>query len=388
MLIKYQLVTIGNTSPFRDGLIESLFGHLDELGINSGCLEVLNDDNYVGRHTNNAPTVGLYFGGQDLLHVDVLEDLIHGAAYVIPIVSDLDKFSDQIPKVAGKINGFQLASKTDIEPLTSAVLEGFSLLRNSRRLFISYKRADTSTIAIQLYEALERAGFDVFLDTHSVRPGDQFQDELWHRMADTDVVIVLNSKHFNESFWTTQELAEASGMSIAMLQLIWPDVKQLPNSDLTILHQLVNTDFDNSFADDVSAKLSDPFVSELVSMVEGVRARALAARQDKLTTEFKRAADEKKIPVELQPQKYFSLTKGRDTKIVIPTVGVPQAFTYNQYDEKVKGLVKDTGVDVFLLYDHKNIRDRWLSHLSWLDSHLPIKSFRITDAETWLTNNL
>ena len=85
-----------------------------------------------------------------------------------------------MPPQITHLNGISLADcSTDFERLAARVLEGFGILRERRRLFISYRRVETSGIAAQLYEALDAIGFDVFLDTHGVlRPGEPFQDIL------------------------------------------------------------------------------------------------------------------------------------------------------------------------------------------------------------------
>jgi hypothetical protein len=94
-------------------------------------------------------------------------------------------------------------------------VEGYGLLRERRRLFISHRRADTSGVAAQLYEALDTAGPDVFLDTHGVlRPGEPFREILWHRLADTDVAILLDSPGFLDSRWTEEGPARANTSNI------------------------------------------------------------------------------------------------------------------------------------------------------------------------------
>jgi TIR domain len=387
---KYQLVTIGHENSFKERIINTFFERISELGLQRDSVEVIDESDYSSKHENNAPTVALYFGGanSDYPHLAILDDLIHEAAFVLPVVDDINNFNSLVPDQLSKINGFQLKNQFDFDPLVASILEGFSLLRTSRRIFISYRRAESTGVAIQLYEAFERAGFDVFLDTHSVRPGDNFQEELWHRLADTDVVVLLNTPGFCSSKWTTEELAKASGMSIAILQVIWPENKSLDASQLTIPIELTSNDFDNSLYKEANSTLFGPTVPKLVSQVESLRARALAARQDNLTTEFKRIADKLNVLIKLQPQKYITLeVEKAKKKIIIPTIGVPQAFTYNQSDERVKKYITSEEYDVYLLYDHKNIRESWLNHLAWLDDHLPVKSFRIVHAESWLTSN-
>ena len=70
---------------------------------------------------------------------------------ILLLVTDLPKFTQQIPYELTNFNGFQLAITNDIDNLVSLILEGLSLLRLSRRLFISYKRDESSSAAIQLF---------------------------------------------------------------------------------------------------------------------------------------------------------------------------------------------------------------------------------------------
>lgn len=268
----------------------------------------------------------------------------------------------------------------DIEPLISNLMEGLSLLRVTRRLFISYKRTESSMIAIQLFNQFAKRGFDVFLDTHSIRPGDTFQDELWHRLADTDVVVLLNTPRLLESKWTKEELARASSMSIGIFQILWPTQKLERDAKLSLPFQLIWSDFGTA-AYTKPRYLIQNTISKIVSSVESLRARSLAARQTNIVTEFVRISSKHKIPVRVQPTK-FIVIKRKDGKelVIIPTIGIPQALTYHQSEELVKKIKSRNVAGTYLLYDHVNIREMWLSHLDWLDTQLRVKSIKIFEA--------
>jgi hypothetical protein len=48
-------------------------------------------------------------------------------------------------------------------------------------------------------------------------------------------------------------------------------------------------------------------------------------------------------------------------------------------------MIKSQDVEkIFLLYDHRNIREKWQQHLSWLDEYLPVGSIKITEIDDWL----
>lgn len=387
MTTKYQLIKIGDDNTFFPEVIDTLYRHVTELGLLKESIVEIDESNFHTEYKANSPTFCLYFGNSSgaFKNLDILKALIKDANLILPIASDLKKFSTQIPKELRNINGFELSNNNDIEKLVSCILEGLSLLRLSRRLFISYKRDESSIVAIQLFEQLEKNGFDVFLDTHSIRPGEPFQEELWHRMADTDVVVLLNTPGFLKSDWTTQELAKANSMSIGILQVIWPTHKLERDAELSIPLQLSDADFGNSIFKDPKSYLTSNAISNIVSQVESLRARSLASRQDNIITEFIASSNRVGKIADLQSEKFITVKKSDGKELVIiPTVGVPQAFTYNQSEELVARIKSKNVAGVYLLFDHRNIREKWIKHLDWLDNYLPVKTIKIVKAEEWL----
>ena len=384
MKTKYQIIKIGDENLFYEEILDTLYHHIKELGLAKESILEINENNFHNEYKGNAPAFCLFFGSNSgsFKNIDLLEILIKDANLILPIVSDLKKFSSQIPKELANVNGFELATSNDIEKLVSSILEGLSLLRLSRRLFISYKRDESSTVAIQLYEQLEKNGFDVFLDTHSIRPGEPFQEELWHRMADTDVVVLLNTPKFLNSNWTTQELAKANSMSIGILQIIWPMHKLERDAEISIPMQLSYNSFKNWFLGRSTKYLTDKTIHNIVNQVESLRARSLASRQDNIITEFISSAKKVGRKADLQSEKFITLNRNDGKELVIiPTVGVPQAFNYNQSEELVARIKSKNVEAVYLLFDHRNIRDKWIKHLDWLDSYLPVKTIKIVNVE-------
>lgn len=382
MTTSYQIILLGRKEALIPDILEASMNHIQELGVKKESIVTIDSTNFKAAYKGNAPAFCLYFGNEsgDHLDQDLLKVLITDATLILPIVSDIKKFIKSIPKDIQNINGFELRSKVEIEALVGLILEGLSLLRLSRRLFISYKRDESTTVAIQLFERLEKGGFDVFLDTHSVRPGEPFQEELWHRLADTDVVVLLNTPGFLSSNWTTQELAQANSMSIGILQLIWPNHKQEREAELSVPINLTELDFNNKIYTNSKSYLSDQAMDEITSKVESLRARSLAARQDNIVTEFIKSSVSLGITADLQSEK-FIVVKRNDGKeiVIIPTVGVPQAFTYHQCEELVAKIKSQNVIGTYLLYDHINIRKKWIEHLAWLDQYLKVKTIKLFD---------
>jgi hypothetical protein len=386
MKIKYQLVIIGSDNGVRKGVVDTFLLRVHELGLERNSIEILDVLNFADVYKPNSPTVCIYFGNAGThSSIDILDKLISDAVFILPIVDDLGKFSDLVPAQLLPINGFELNDIKDIEAVVARVMEGLSLLRASRRLFISYRRIESRSIAIQLYEHLDQCGFDVFLDTHNIRPGDSFQDELWHRLVDTDVVVLLDTPGFLKSEWTEKELAKASAMSVGILQVIWPSHKQNPYSTLCYPFYLSESDFEDNDFKSATANLTSKLLKTISNEVESLRARSLASRQDNLIQEFTATARKMKVEANLQPEKFITLARSDGKEIaLIPTVGVPQAFTYNQTEELIKRIREHQLPEILLLYDHRNIIDKWQRHLTWLNLYLPIKALRITEIEDWI----
>ncbi|MBK7129069.1 MAG: toll/interleukin-1 receptor domain-containing protein [Crocinitomicaceae bacterium] len=387
MKTQYQLVIIGHLNSLKSDIIDTIKTRVSDLGISSDSMVILDESNFNNTYIGNSPTVGLYFGGDDsnFPNLDILETLISGSNLILPIVRDIDIFKKLTPEKLHPINGFELKDATNIEALVSRILEGLSLLRLSRRLFISYKRTESTGVAIQLFEKLEQAGFDVFLDTHSIRQGEVFQDELWHRLVDTDVVVLLNTKGFLESDWTKEELAKASAMSIGILQVIWPHHNPERSSELCIPLQLSESDFENKNYADSKGHLIESTIADIISKTESLRARSLGARQDNIISEFMNSAKNEGVSAHLQPERFINVVHSDGSEVVIiPSIGVPHAYTYNQSEELIESIKFHKPKNIYLLYDHINIREKWLKHLKWLDGHLPVKTIKILERDKWL----
>lgn len=320
------------------------------------------------------PLVALYCGDGQASATDMtaIGSLMTAASVVLPIVSDLKRFGAAVPAELGGINGAEWPKKGAPHAIVNLVLENLGLLRRARRLFISYRRAESSEEALQLRHELDARGYDVFLDTHSVAKGDDFQEVLWQRLADSDVVVMLDTPGFMESRWTKEELAQAEAMTVGVVQVIWPGHVPAPYTDLCERTYLDQSDFRRT-------GLKPQTAQRIADIVERLRARSLAARHDNLVREFCDAASAVGIPAQVQPERFISAQLSSGTRIAaIPAVGVPDAFRYHEASRRFPG---EEGVAtlVFLVYDHRGLRPSWSGFLDWLDDFLPVKAVRITN---------
>lgn len=375
MTNRYQLITIGAPNSFRQEILDTFYRHTGELGLDPARVVVIDASNF-SDYKATSPAFAIYFGDASgtFRDIDLVKRLQSDAKLILPVVDDLTKYVAQMPAELRPVNGFALDSGLKVEPLVGMALEGLGLLRQTRRLFISYKRDESRPVAVQLFEELEAAGFSVFLDTHSIRPAQPFQSELWHQLVDTDVVVLLNTPKFLKSEWTTEELARANSMAVGIVQLNWPGFEKRRDAQISIALQLNDTDFGNKLFETPDKYLTADTIAMVVSAVESWRARSLAARQFNLVKEFMEIVRKAGVPVTIEPAKYMVVTRTNgELLIFIPTIGLPQAFSYYQADQLVQDVRKGKVADVYLLYDHLNIRNEWLAHLAWLDKSFDIK---------------
>jgi AraC-like DNA-binding protein len=102
------------------------------------------------------------------------------------------------------------------------ILRAGGLLGARPRLFISYRRHETEAIADQLFDQLNRHGFEVFLDRFGVEPGLDFQVRLTEELANMGTVLVLESRTILLSDWVRYEVDFARMHHLGLLALHLP----------------------------------------------------------------------------------------------------------------------------------------------------------------------
>jgi hypothetical protein len=388
MEYKYQIIILGSINNIVDEITTLFYQRVRELKLQVDFYQIINKSSFDKEYQGNQPTFVLYFGSQNGIFKDlaIVERLLNKGNIVLPIF--YDSFKNEIPKILTNQNGLKYEQHQK-EKIVSLILESFGKLRNARKVFISYKRDESSSVAIQLYEALEKNNFDVFLDTHSIKQGEPFQDELWHRMTDCDVIVLLNTPKFLESEWCEKEIAEASVKQIGVLQLVWPNNKLDSMAEVCFPRQMQPEDFiDNIFDNKDISRLTEITLKSVIQKVESIRARNLAARQDNLITEFLNIARKNGKNVSIQPERFITEEIAENKRrIFIPSVGIPQSMDYNQ-SSVLKKEIKEYSVDeVYLIYDNVRIREKWLKHLEYLNEYLDVQTIKKQEFDLWLQKN-
>ena len=219
-------------------------------------------------------------GGKSSRVVNELIDVALGRdVSILPIV-DPDGAGDirrQLPDRIAHLNAAFWPG--DGTQAATTLLEMLGLVEKERKIFISYRRSETSALAVQLHTALVQHRFDVFLDRFAVEPGVDFQHRLEEDLGDKAFVLVLESPELRDSRWVRHEIAYAHSRRIELLALT------LPGTDRS---ELVPT-IDDAFRLRLSAShvseegsLSSAGLALILDEIELGHARALRRRREQI----------------------------------------------------------------------------------------------------------
>ncbi|EMP56434.1 hypothetical protein MSNKSG1_05798 [Marinobacter santoriniensis NKSG1] len=379
-LYEIVILTSGQRREAEHRLSRKLESSIADFGLSIGKdVVILNEEN-LSQRNRKAPCVVAYFGSPEKEHIEELQTLISQKVPIIPIVDDAASIQECIPDLVKQLNAHFLDHDDEnVSLLSAALLECVGLLRDQRRVFVSYRRTESRLAALQLHDLLTSKGFDVFLDTHDIRPGEPFQDVLWHRLVDSDVMVMLDTPTYFDSKWTVQELGRARAKEIHILRVVWPNHESHRAMSLSEAVYLAEEDLETS-----DGPIKDERVEEIAFAVENLRSRSIAARY--LSIAGKLWEEAEKIGAEVQgvgAHRAISL-RLLDQRLLraYPVVGLPNAELLNDIADK-SDATQEPGTPV-LIYDHVGIREKWQQHLAWLDKNIrSVRTLKVREAD-WL----
>ena len=363
----YELAILGNPSAGeRSVLAAELERLVQEFDLHLGSDVVLHDGSTVAGRNRPAAFAATYFGGGSQADLPVALDLIRASLPIIPTVGPNGSFATDLPKELAGSNGLlRRASDRHHTELAVAMLECVGLLRRQRSVFVSYRRTESRAAAVQIHDLLTSRGFDVFLDTHDIRPGEPFQDVLWHRLCDADVMVMLDTPTYFQSKWTREEIGRARAKEIHVLRVVWPAHAPSKLMDLSETVYLDAPDLGG-----VDGPILDAVAENIVMKVESLRSRSIASRYMSLTGILRAEAEKIGATVEgVGAHRSISLRLLDDRKIwAYPIVGIPTAeLLHDVADKAARANQEESPV---IVYNNVGIGEHWIAHLKWLDKNI------------------
>jgi hypothetical protein len=390
----YQLVVL---DPAAGGLGETLRQtvrhRVSELGLQpDDHIRFLDESSRSDEVQWRDPLVGVYFGGsvQTSASSAMLQHLLDGFAFVLPVVDTTSSYQSKVPECLHALNGVPLdPADAQMEGIVGRLLEEFRLVRRRRAAFVSYRRTESRVVASQIFHSLEERRYRVFLDTFSVEHGRPFQEVLWGRMLDTDVLAFLHTRGALASRWVEEEFSRAAQLGLGVLNVIWPGHSPAPATDIGEPFQLEIKDFRSGPPpEDENAELTPDVVHRLAVAVEALRARAMADRRRRVVETFCRRVDAfarrtgvGDLRVVVQAAHHLQLCFGARRSVrVYPMIGHPDT-THAREASDACAVLDQKG---YLIFDSNGIDAETAAHLRWLNNYLPIQSFSTTEADEWI----
>ncbi len=374
----YELAILGAATPDeRAALTTTITEMVGEFGLSIGNEVVIHDGISIASRDKHTAFAAVYFGAATQPDLEAVREVVLSSAPVIPSIASGVDFNNSIPDFLQPANGLiRRAGDSMMSELAAAILECVGLLRPQRRVFVSYRRVESRAAAMQLHDLLTARGFDVFLDTHDIRPGDPFQDVLWHRLVDSDVMVMLDTPSYFDSRWTRQEIGRARAKEIQVLRVIWPEHEPTKLTDLSETVYLELGDLEGS-----DGPINESTAEMIVLRVERLRSFSIAARYMSITGKLR--ADVERIGASVEAigaHRAIAVRLLDDRRLwAYPIVGVPTAEIFNDVADKARRA--DQREVPIVVYDHLGIRDTWNVHLKWLDEHIrAVRAIKVSEA--------
>lgn len=355
----YEICLFGDTGACTAELEAALQRHFADFNLAIGHEVAFDRSGALTKRNPKAASVGLFFGGTPVPSY-TRPVALSDSDPIIPIVSNITQCSVELPAEASAFNAMALRGSSAAARIAAAAAECLGLIPARRRLFLSYRREEATKVALQLFDELSSRQFDVFLDTHEIRPGAIFQDVLWHSLSDCDVMLMLDTEGYFESRWTTEEFGKANLKQASILRLGWPKVVRDGNLSITDSINLAASDFIRE------ERLSASVMDTVADTIERLRSKSVAVRQSNLVGSLRGAVQffGGTLSDPGQMRRVIASFPGGRKLHIYPIVGVPTS-------EHINRIVSDSAPEESaLLYDHLGILESWQTHLEWLGARV------------------
>lgn len=376
MTFLYQLAVLGSPSaPQISALSESLSNTLAQFDLRLGHdvgWEILPT---TFQPHQLQPSAAVFFGGNQYDSAN-LEELLSRGVPVIPVISEGDQLHAELPELLQRFSYVNYADG-GVHAISTALLESVGLLPQHRRVFISYRRDEAATVAAQLFDAIQARQFDVFLDSQGTAPAEDVEALSWHRLYDSDVLLMLDTPAYFENRWTNAEFGRVLAKGISVLKVTWPDAEVSLRSATASVVKLSSTDIT---AD--GGRVAEDALALICEKLEEVRSQNHAVRSVNLVSNIRiaiQAIGGKMLGVSAHKAVHLQLPDGEHLT-VYPTAGVPVPFNLEE------ALGHSPGQSVAVVYDPVGLHQQGVKHLDWLKTHAqPASWIKATEAGAHFT---
>lgn len=215
-------------------------------------------------------------GATDNEVCDAVETAMRRQFPILPVVHSCDPrdVGNMLPSVISTIHAEDWTSNRS--KVMDQLLRLLELVEKERKVFVSYVQKESTELAFQLHDALNRARFDVFLDRFAIRPGQDIEQRIKRDLSDKAFVLLLETAGINRSKWVHREVMYALTHGIEILSITTPGLdpsQQIPSVDENLRIRLKRHDI-------TSGRLTDARLHSVLSRIEQAHAGALRRRRE------------------------------------------------------------------------------------------------------------
>lgn len=274
-------------------------------------------------------------------------------AQIIPVIFDKDEeLHDSIKHINAFVYNKRRKHKdSSNEQLCNVILEKLGIIRNTKNVFISYKREDTFKLANKIWKRLVVEGYTVFLDKKKIDIGVDFMDRIRYAIADADVFILLDSPGYFSSVYTKKEMYAACLSRVPIIMLTKKTAKKAEKYDF--IYQYLKS----------NSKVSDAECLCLIEKIREIQEQIHVYRLSKLRTKFNRFEGKKEI---LLSNLYIPNKGDKEICSIRAIYGIPkttdlEAIQKDEFNPNVK---------VAAIYDDLCLPKSCYEHVEWLNNEM------------------
>lgn len=164
--------------------------------------------------------------------IDYAKEAVKRSLPLLPTVEDLTTYNFR--NIPASLTILNERNAISIKPVAGATLVeavkgylGFESFAKNKKVFISYRRTDTSSQAELVYQYLWQNKFQVFKDTEHIAGGAVVQEEIMEEIGDKDFVLFFDSPDVLSSNWVMEEIKAALLHRIPVCSVRFQDRFQL-----------------------------------------------------------------------------------------------------------------------------------------------------------------
>lgn len=243
----------------------------------------------------------------------------------------------------------------DIDEVIPTIFGLVGISEEGQKIFISYRRTDTSAFAEQLFDRLNHDGFEVFLDRFSINPSVNFQKRLYQELADKAMVLLLESPTYQSSKWVQYEIDFAKKYRLGLLAIN-------TNSSPNVI--TVDDEYRRNVTLNPSGIIDNPSLDMLVQEIKQQHSIALYRMRNYLTTNIVAALQNKGATTNFDANGFISVANTRGTEYKIWATPRPPKVNDYHYSDISNPVGEKVIVGPEFMEERRETINAWLSQKS------------------------